>query len=90
VTGVDTWDDRDDRDDPDEAEDAREIAHFAWVLATTLQVATAATPAAVHRALQTLAAGGVEPSRHTIRQARERLHELVAGRAAGWERSDGG
>jgi hypothetical protein len=77
VNGVDTWDDR---DDPDEAEDARELAHFAWVLATTIQVATAVTPAVVHRALQALAAGGVEPSRHTIRQARERLHELAAAR----------
>jgi hypothetical protein len=82
VTGVDAWDDRDEQD---EGEAAREIAHFAWVLATTLCVATASTPREVHRALQTLAAGGVEPSRHTIRQARERLHDLAVSRA----RSDG-
>jgi hypothetical protein len=84
VTGVDDWDEA-----QDEGEDARDLAHFAWVLATTLRVATAATPGEVHRALQTLAAGGVEPSRHTIRQARERLHDLVVARAAGWERRGG-
>jgi len=78
VTGVDAWDDRDEQD---EGEDAREIAHFAWVLATMFCVATAAPPREVHRALQTLAAGGVEPSRHTIRQARERLHDLAVSRA---------
>ena len=75
MTGVDDWDDA-----QDEGEDERELAHFAWVLATTLCAVTAATPREVHRALPTLAAGGVEPSRHTIRQARERLHELVVGR----------
>jgi hypothetical protein len=77
MTGVDAWDDW---DTWDEGEDAREAAHLAWVLATTLRVLTAPTAREIHRALQALAAGGVEPSRHTIRQARERLHDLVVGR----------
>jgi hypothetical protein len=77
MTGVDAWDDW---DRGEEWEDERELAHLAWVLATTLRVLTAPTSGEIHRALQALAAGGVEPSRHTIRQARERLHDLVVGR----------
>jgi hypothetical protein len=73
-------DDRDAWDAWDEGEDAREAAHLAWVLATTLRVLTAPTAGEIHCALQALPAGGVEPSRHTIRQARERLHDLVVGR----------
>jgi hypothetical protein len=74
VNSVDDW------DRWDEYEDARETAHLAWVLATTLRVLTAPTAVEIHRALQALAAGGVEPSRHTIHQARARLHDLVVGR----------
>jgi hypothetical protein len=73
-------DDRDAWDGGEEWEDERELAHLAWVLATTLRVLTAPTAAEIHRALQALAAGGVEPSRHTIHQARVRLHDLVVGR----------
>jgi hypothetical protein len=82
VNGVDDWD----RWDEGEDEDERETAHLAWVLATTLRVLTAPTPEEVHRALQALAAGGVEPSRHTVRQARARLLELAVRQ----DRSGGG
>ena len=65
----------------DERAHEGEILRLAWVLELTIRVATAPTPEEVHRALQALAGGGVEPSRHTIRQARVRLHQLA--RAAG-------
>jgi hypothetical protein len=61
----------------DEREHEGEIRRLAWVMGLTIRVATASTPADVHRALQALATGGAEPSRHTIRTARARLRQLA-------------
>ena len=61
----------------DEREHGDELRRLAWVMALTVRVATASTPADVHRALQALAAGGAEPSRHTVRTARARLRQLA-------------
>ncbi len=74
----------------DERAHGGEIRHLAWVLELTLRVATAPTPAEVHRALQALAGGGVEPSRHTIRIARTRLRELARASGGPTDGQEGG
>ena len=79
-----------DRGGWDERAHEGEILRLAWVLELTIRVATAPTPEEVHRALQALAGGGVEPSRHTIRIARTRLRELARASGGPTDGHEGG